>query len=84
MFHVMKYNALFFSINGVSYQYENVLDTFFLVQLVDASLFKEIKKTFNGSKYCNQYESKIKIRNTKRCDTLHCGDYLISKQYVKY
>ncbi|MBO5138985.1 MAG: hypothetical protein J6B89_05065 [Bacilli bacterium] len=81
-FHVMKYNALVFATNGVSYQYESALDTSYLVQLVDASLFKEIKNPFSGSKYCNQYESKIEIRNTKKYVTLQCGDYLISNQYV--
>lgn len=81
-FSVMKSNALTFATTGSSYQYESGNDTSYLVQLIDSSLFKEMKNPHGGDKFCNKYESKIEIIGDTKYVTLQCGKYLISKQQV--
>lgn len=84
-FQVMRYDAINYATNAISYQYEEALDVSYLVQTIDSSLFKEIKNPVYGSKYCDKYESNIKIKNNTTHVTLKCGSYLIStKDNDKY
>lgn len=81
-FYVMKNNALTFATTGSSYQYEIGSDTSYLVQLIDSSLFNEMKNPHGGDKYCDKYESKLEIIGGSKYVTLQCGKYLISKQKI--
>lgn len=80
-YKVMQYNARMFGLSVANLALSNeIKEVYYLDELIDESIYSEIKNPFQGPKYCDTTESKVEVLNNKKYVTLRCGNYLISKE----